>query len=247
MKKLIILLMLVGISSTVMAKDIAEYRQERLITKILSQQVKKHRTIQSSVHSLLSRYPEKVDIVMSVAFKRYPGQYRQIMLGALSAEPVLACNVIENAIKANVAPSSELVIIAIEAEPAYAQEIVNTAVKFNPSEIESIVRVAIRTEPYDTNNIINNTATNYPSEMLSILTAAITAIPEQATNIVKEILQLFPGQAETVVTTAVHQSSDSHNNDIVNAAIDSGFDKDSAIAAAIAGGANKEMLAKLDN
>ena len=83
--------------------------------------------------------------------------------------------------------------------------------------------------------------------MLNILTAAITAIPDQATNIVKEILLLFPGQADTVVTTAVNQSNDSHNNDIVNAAIDSGFDKDSAIAAAIAGGAKKETLVQLHN
>ncbi len=113
--------MLAGISSTVMAKDIAEYKQERLIAKILNQQVKKHRTIQSSVHSILSRYPEKVDTVMAVAFKRYPEEYRQIMLGALSAQPVLACDVIANSIKAKVAPSSELVEIAIRAEPAYAQ------------------------------------------------------------------------------------------------------------------------------
>eukprot|EP00487_Bulimina_marginata_P001782 TRINITY_DN1420_c0_g1_i2.p1 TRINITY_DN1420_c0_g1~~TRINITY_DN1420_c0_g1_i2.p1 ORF type:complete len:113 (-),score=21.05 TRINITY_DN1420_c0_g1_i2:10-348(-) len=99
MKKLIILLMLAGISSVAMAKDVADYKQERLIAKILNQQVKKHRSIKSSVHSILSRYPEKVDVVMSVALDRYPEKYRQIMLGALSAEPVLACDVIENAIK----------------------------------------------------------------------------------------------------------------------------------------------------
>ena len=109
------------------------------------------------------------------------------------------------------------------------------------------MRVAIRTEPYDMTNIVNNTASNYPSEMLNILTAALTAIPEQATNIVKDILALFPLEADTVVTTAVTQSDDSYNSGIVNAAIDSGVDRDSAIAAAIAGGAKKETLAKLNN
>ncbi len=81
--------------------------------------------------------------------------------------------------------------------------------------------------------------------MLNILTAAITAIPEQASNIVKDILAIFPNQADTVVKTAITQSKDNQYEGIVNAAIDSGFDKDSAIAAAIAGGANKDTLANL--
>lgn len=244
MKYLFVCLLLSCISLGVLAKDPAREKQDVLITKLLNQQVRQHISIQNSVSSILKRYPEKVDAVLNAALATYPDDYRQIMLGAISAEPALACDVVEKVIKANVATNEEIVSIAIKAEPAYAREIVDIAAKQNPAKIAEIVRIAIITEPFVGQSVMDNSMLTYPDKMLDILTAAITAIPEQAVSLVKSTLALFPGEGEKVITTAISSSHSHHSQEIVDAGVDSGISEDSAIAAAIAGGADKQVFAQ---
>jgi len=247
MKSLIVLFLLSGLCTTsVIAKDIAEYKQDRLIAKILHQQVKRHVSIKNSVSSILTRFPEKVDSVLKIALKKYPTEYRQIMIGAMNAEPVLACNVIEVVLKANVASDEEIIAIAVEAEPAYAQEIVNIAILNSPADIENIVRVAIETDPFVSDAVVNNTMSSFPEKIYAILSGAIQALPEQVSSFVKSTINLFPGSSEDVVTKAVTSSKPKHAQQIVASAVQAGLDQESAINAAVAGGAKREQLAKVD-
>jgi len=247
MKNIIVLFLLMGLCTTgVIAKDVAEYKQDRLIAKILHQQVKQHISIQKSVSSILTRFPEKVDSVLKIALKKYPSDYRQIMIGAMNAEPVLSCEVIEILLKAKVASDEEIIAIAVEAEPAYAQEIVNIAVLNSPADIENIVRVAIETNPYVSDSVVNGAMTSFPEKIYDILSGAIKALPEKVSYFVRNTINLFPNSSENVVTTAVNTSKLRHAQNIVESAIKAGLDEDIAINAAIAGGAKRENLAKVN-
>jgi len=247
MKSLIVLFLLSGLCTTsVYAKDIAEFKQDRLIARILHQQVKRNVSIQSSVSAILTRFPEQVDSVLKIALRKYPTKYRQIMIGAMNAEPVLACEVIRIVLKANVASNDEVIAIAVAAEPAYAQEIVNIAVLNSPADIENIVRVAIETEPFVSDAVIHNTMSSFPEKIYAILSGAIQALPEQVSSFVRNTINLFPGSSEDVVTKAVTSSQPKHAQQIVASAVQAGLDHESAINAAIAGGAKREQLAKID-
>ena len=247
MKNLIVLFLLLGLCTTgVIAKDIAEYKQDRLIAKILHQQVKRHISIQNSVSTILTRFPEKVESVLKIALRKYPSEYRQIMVGAMNAEPVLACEVIKILLKAKVASDDEIIAIAVETEPAYAQEIVNIAVLNSPADIENIVRVAIETNPFVSDSVVNNTMNSFPEKIYAILSGAIKALPEQVSMFVSHTINLFPNRSESVVTTAVTSSKPRHAQQIVASAIKAGLDEESAIIAAIAGGAKREQLAKVN-
>jgi len=243
MNKIIVLLLLCGLSAGVFAKDFAEYKQERLIARILNQQVKQHISLKNSVSAILTRFPEQVELVLDVALEKYPHKYKDIMLGAMSAEPVLACEVIEIVLKANVADSSDIIAIAVEAEPAYAQEIVNAAVLNDPTDVENIVRVAIQTEPVVSQAVISNTMSSFPEKLIDILTGAIKALPEQVAHFVVNAIDMFPQSSKEVVTQAVTNSEAKHDQLIVDSAVKAGFDHKSAISAAIAGGAKAKNLA----
>ena len=59
-------------------------------------------------------------------------------------------------------------------------------------------------------------------------------------------IDLFPHNSEQVVTEAIASSQDRHVQEIVNSAVMAGLDKESAIDAALAGGAKEEELAKIN-
>lgn len=222
-------------------------RQDKFIKKILKQQVRNQLSIKSSVSSILTRFPEEVDSVLKIALREYPSEFRQIMIGAINAEPVLACDVIDFMLKENIADKDEIIAIAVSTEPAYAQEIINIAVLNDPSDIENIVRVAIATDPFASQSLVGNTMTHFPKNIFAILSGAIQALPENVSDFVKTTIDLFPSNGEKVVEKAVHSSESKYTRGIVNSAVNAGLNEKDAIEAAILGGALKEQFVKNTN
>ncbi len=254
MKYLVVLLFL-SFSISLSAKSTPNFsisvQQEQVISDLFEQLVKHQiypaTAIERSVTILLKSYPEKIDTVLKVAIDKYPHEYRQIMCGAVRAEPALTSDVVEIISNANIADSSQVVSIAITEEPAYAKEIVSTAALQKPNEIESIVRVAILTESIIAKNVVDDTMLSYPEKLLDILTVAIKALPNQLTRIVTDAIELFPDSAEEVITTAVSSTSKERAREIIATAINSGVSEEQATAAAIAGGATSTDVAKIDH
>ena len=229
--------------------SLVKVRQDKVLTALFDQLVKRQMNsemaIEKSVNALLESYPELIDSVLKIAITKYPKEYKQIMCGALRAEPALTSDVIDIILKSNIANSSDVISIAVTEEPAYAQEVVNRAVLHDPLDIENIVRVAIVTEPVMAKTIVNDTMLNYPERMLDILVMAIKALPDQVVNIVRDTLIISPDNTE-VISVAVNSSHSDKAREIIAAAIKSGISKESATAAAIAGGAKETDLAKVN-
>lgn len=244
MNKLIVLLLLIGVNICCYAQDSAEDRQDKLITQLLSQQVNQQISLVNSVSAILARYPEKVDAVIHASLDLYPTRYKEILVGAMRAEPVLACEVLAIFLNENIADPLELVALAVEAEPAYAQEIVNIAMLHNPEITKEIVNTAINTEPVLSDSVVQNSLTSFPDKVLEILSGAIKALPQQVASYVKDAIALFPDMGEEVVEMAVHNSADIEARKIVASAIEAGLNEGPAIEAAIAGGTSKELLAR---
>lgn len=223
-------------------------RQEKIISNLFDQlvqrQINSSIAIERSVNALLKNYPEQIDIVLKIALEKFPQEYKQIMCGALKAEPALASDVIAILLQANIATSTDIVSIAVHEEPAYAKEIVNTAVLHYPDEIEDIVRVAILTEPVMGKSVVKNTMQSYPEKILDILVVAIKALPDQVTNIVRNTLRLSSDSTD-VISVAVNSSHRAKTREIIATAIQSGISKESATAAAIAGGAKPADIVKI--
>lgn len=236
MQYLFIFLLLSSISFSSFANEDATYKQELFISKLMKQHVKQQISVQKTVSSILKRYPEKIDSVLNVALELYPKKHKEIMLGALHAEPVLACNVIEHFIINDIASTSELVKIVIETEPAYAQEILNSAVLHDPDNMEEIVRVALLTEPLTSREILSNTMTSFPERMVDILTGFVKAIPNKVSQWVAYTFVMFPDSGEAIVSTAISATNASHNKKIIEAALEAGLEKDLVISAAIEAG-----------
>jgi len=131
-------------------------------------------------------------------------------------------------------------------EPAYAKEIVNAAVSHDPLDIENIVRVAIITEPLMAKHVVDATMHSYPERILDIFVIAIKELPDQVVSFVRDTLRISPDNTE-VVSVAINSSSGDKAREIISTAIKSGISKESATAAALAGGANEDDIAKLDN
>lgn len=237
MKYIFILSLLSCISIGSFAKDDVSKKQEVFLTQLINQQTKQQISIRKSISSILARYPEQVDKVLTISLALHPKEYKQIMLGALDAEPVHACNVMELFLNENIASSSELVRIVVEAEPAYAQEILNTAALHDPENMEQLVRVTIQTEPLHSRAILSNTMTSFPDKMVDILSGLIKEIPEKVSKWVSYTFLLFPDSGEQIVTTAISSTNESHNQEIIKAAINAGLEKDLALSAAVDGGA----------
>lgn len=234
------LLSIISVSS--FAQDKLLKKQEMFITQLISQQTKQQISVRKSISSVLSRYPEQIDKVLNVAFTLHPTQYKQIVLGAIDAQPVFACNVIEHALKNDIASSTELVQIVVDAEPAYAQEILETAAFHDPDKLEEFVRVTIQTEPLHSSDIISNTMISFPDRMIDILSGFIKAIPDQVSKWVSYTFVLFPESGEQIVTTAISSTNQHHNQAIIDAAVNAGLDKDLAHSAAINGGAELDSF-----
>ena len=244
MKYFFILSLLSVISINSVASEAMSKKQELFITQLITQQTKQQISVRKSIKSILSRYPEQIDKVLSIALTLHPEDYKQIMLGAIDAQPVFACNVMEHVLEQDIASSTELIQIVVEAEPAYAQEILATAAFHDPDNLEQLVRVTIQTEPLHSKDIMSITMTSYPDRMIDILSGLIQAIPEKVSKWVSYTFLLFPDSGEQIVSTAVSSTNESHNQAIVNAAVNAGLDKDLAFSAAVDGGAPIESLAQ---
>lgn len=236
MKYLCAFLLLCCISVGSYAKEDVTNKQELFITKLMKQQVKQQISVKKSVSSILKRYPEKIDSVLNVALELYPDKHKEIMLGALHAEPVLACNVIEHFLMNSIASSSELVQMVIETEPAYAQEILNSAILHDPDNMEEIVRIALLTEPLTSREILSSTMTSFPERMVDILAGFVKAIPDKVAQWIAYTFVLFPDSGEQIVSTAITSTNDSHNKEIIEAALDAGLERKLVISAAIEAG-----------
>jgi len=246
MKYIFILSLLSCISMSSFAKDDVSNKQELFIAQLINQQTKQQISVRKSISSILARYPEQIDKVLKVALRLHPKKYKQIMLGSLDAEPVHACNVMELFLNEGIATSTELVRIVVEAEPAYAQEILNTAALHDPENMEELVRVTIQTEPLHSRALLSNTMTSFPDKMVDILSGLIKELPEKVSKWVSYTFLLFPDSGEQIVTTAISSTNESHNQEIIKAAINAGLEKDLAFSAAIDGGAPLASLTTTD-
>lgn len=253
--KYFVVLLFMTFSITLFAKQTdnfsASIQQEQIISQLFDQLVNRqlHRdyNIERSVSSLLKNYPEQIDTVLKVAIEKYPHEYKQIICGALRAEPALTSDVVETMLNSNIANSSQVIKIAITEEPAYAKEIVNSALSHRPDDIVNIVRVAILTEPVIAKNVLDDTMLSYPERLLDIVTIAIQTLPNRVASIVSDAIKLFPKKAESVVSTAVSSAKSTSTREIIATAIKSGISKEQATAAAIAGGATSTEIAKVNH
>jgi len=246
MKSIILVLLLCGFTSSLIAKEYSSSQQDRLIAKILNLQLSRQISLERSVSALLTRYPEKIDVVVDAALEKNPQRYRSIMLGAMRAEPVLACSVVEVMLDKNVAPAEEIVRIAIEAEPAYAHEIVNIAASKQPQNVKHFVRIAIKTDPVTHNSVLKNTIDSHPESTFDIFLGAIKALPDQVVSLVKDTLMSDPEQSKEVITYAIQESHKNLSREIVESAIAAGIDKKLAIETAINAGAEPLALAEIE-
>ena len=229
MKFLLILLLFSSVSVNLFAKSNMESKQEMFITQLLDQQVKQQNSIKSSISSILTRYPEKVDVVVNAALKLYPDEYVQIMHGALAAEPVLTCNVVQLFVEADVAPLSEIVNLAIKAEPAYIQEIMKTA---SITSSHTRPNHEIYANNINVHTLMSKTMTTHPKSKMDILKGTIAAFPEKVVNFVKEALLLFPGEDKQIISTAVKASDEKYTQSIIDTAMSLGIKKETIYEAA---------------
>lgn len=215
MRFFLILLLLGGISTNLFAQGSAVSKQEKFVTRLLDQQVKQQNSIKNSVSSILTRYPEQVEVVVNVALKLYPNEYKQIMYGALEAEPVLTCNVVQLFIKSEVAPLNEIVNLAISVEPAYIQEIMKTATLASTNH--NTAHEVMHSEHSKT--LMSATMTSYPKSIIDILKGTISAFPENVVHFVKEALLLFPDEDKEIISTAVEASDKKYTQPIMDTAM----------------------------
>lgn len=240
-----LLVILIGVTFTCTAIENIEAKQKVLIKQLIENLVNKNISIKKSVSSLLQRYPEKVDTVITVALQLYPKQYRQILIGAIQAEPALTASAVANIIAYDRTLCAEVVKIAITTEPAYANEIILAAVQSSKDPIQDIVRVAVTTEPLISNTVLENIKNNQNENLIDIFVGVIKAVPERVTYVVDYALSLFPDSGEDIVAEAVKTSNKEFSRKIVDIAIEAGVDQDTAITAAINSGADKKYFLDL--
>lgn len=225
-------------------------RQTQVMTDLFDQLIKRQinsdMAVEKSVNALLTSYPEKIQTVLNIAINKYPSEYKQIICGALRAEPALTSDVIDIVLRSNIANTEDIISFAVNEEPAYATEIVGAAVSYNPLDIENIVRVAIITEPVMAKHVIDSTMQSYPEKVLDILSVAINELPDQVLSFVRDTLRISPDNSD-VVSIAINSSSSDKAREIISTAVKSGISQETATAAAIAGGAKQEDIAKLND
>lgn len=215
-----------------------------LFDQLVKHQINPENAIEKSISALLKSYPEQIESVLTIAITKYPHNFKQIMCGALRAEPALTSDVIDIILKSNIASSEEVINFALIEEPAYATEIVNAAVSHNPLDIENIVRVAIIAEPLMAKHIVDATMMSYPEKILDILAVAIKALPDQVVNLVRDTLRISPENPD-IVSIAIHSSNGGNAREIISMAIKSGISEASATQAAIDGGAKQTDITKI--
>ena len=238
-----LLLLLVSINSTSYAMESIENRQDDMISSLLFQQVQQNISIENSVNALIKRFPEKAEIILTFAIDKYPTEFKQIITGTIHAEPALAATVVALVLHANIASCSDVVKLAIDIEPAYANEIIQAAYHNSNDKIQDIVTVAVRVEPFISDSLISNAENE--KTMLNIFMGIVKAIPDKVVDIVKTTLRLFPNESSKVIEQAVNSSHQQFDTEIVNAAVSIGVNKNTAIAAAVKGGAKEDEFAKL--
>ena len=216
-----------------------------LFDQLIQREMNSEMAIEKSVNALLESYPEQISLVLQIAINKYPLEYKQIICGALRAEPALTSDVIDIVLQSNIASNEDIISFAVKEEPAYAAEIVDAALLHNPLEIENIVRVAIVTEPLMANHVVETAMKSYPEKVLDILAVAINVLPEEVIKLVRNTLRISPDNTE-VISVAINSSNSNKSREIISAAIKSGISQESATAAAIAGGAKKADIVKLD-
>ena len=240
-----LLVVFIGITFTCTAIENIESKQNALIKQLIENLVQKNISVQESVSSLLQRYPEKVDSVITIALQLYPKQYRQILIGTIQAEPALTAPAVANIISHDRTLCAEVIKIAITTEPAYVNEIILAAVQSSKDPIQDIVRVAVTTEPLISNTVLENIKNNQNENLIDILVGVIKAVPERVTSVVDYALSLFPDSGEDIVAEAVKTSDKEFSRKIVEIAIEAGVDQNTAITAAINSGADKKYFLDL--
>lgn len=207
-----------------------ELKTNDFIANLISQQVEKNIALDKSIRALLVRFPEQVESVLYTAFSLYPDRYTEIINGAITAEPVLSCNVIHVALQAKIASLEEILGIVIAAEPAYAQEVIHTALEHHPLKIEKIVSVAITTDPAVASSIVPGTMKAYPEQYSQVLAVSIQSIPDKTMSFTDIALATFPKSTEQTFSVAFSASENKYHQALIAKAIDYGFTKTQAQA-----------------
>ncbi len=85
MKALLITLTLLLTSTIALAGDLQS--KEKFLSRLLEKHVDKNISVERSVSSLLKSYPAGEELILDTAFTKYPDNYKQIIRGALNANP----------------------------------------------------------------------------------------------------------------------------------------------------------------
>ncbi|WP_099034676.1 hypothetical protein [Lacimicrobium alkaliphilum] len=213
----------------------------------IEKQVEQNMSVGRAVKSVVSHYPQDVEIVVRTALDLYPDQYREIVHAAISAQPALTEDVVSIAIEKHPEHCASIVQTAINAEPSYIDFVVNAATHATPGELEEIVRVAVITEPNSADTIVRSVAQAQPNRLAEIVTTAIGAVPLVGEYIVEALLVSYPDSTETVITSAFRQSSLSDNGllRILAAARGAGLSDDKLRVYALNGGIEEEDFTSL--
>lgn len=250
MKKMLCSTLFVSLctASPIFAEELKTPRSDDKTVDFIEKQVEQNMSVGRAIKSIVSHYPQDVEVVVRTALELYPEQYREIVHAAISAQPALTEDVVSIAIEKHPQHCANIVKAAINAEPSYVDFVVNAATHATPEELQDIVRVAVITEPNSADTIVRSVAQAQPNRLAEIITTAIGAVPLVGEYIVEALLVSYPQNTETVITTAFKESSLSNGNNLLRilaTARGAGINDDQIKLYALNGGISEEEFSKL--
>ncbi len=249
MKRILAVALAVGFTSlssyaiSVSGND--DKKHSELTAAFVQNQVDQSMSIGRAIKSIIGRYPQETEGVVSTALDLYPESYKEIIHAAISAEPALTGEIVTLALEKGISSCSSIVETAINAEPSYVDFVVRAAAHSTPEELDEIVRIAVITEPDSADNIVQTLTRSHPNEMVDIIKTALTAVPLVGEYVVDALLAAFPDEAEQVVTTAIREAATEQDSvrRILQTAINAGVSPEELEKYARNAGATEEQMA----
>lgn len=241
---LALILIFFAISSEASLQASAE--NDTLRKAFFKRQVKQNVSVGRAMRSIASHYPQEAASFVEIALELYPEKHREIIFGAISAQPAATQNIVQAALDSGVTSCVDIVELAILAEPSYVDFVVDVAARATPEELNEIVRVAVMSQPDSADRIVQTLAKSHPNKLVNILSTAMNAVPLVGEYMVDALLAVFPNKAEEVVTTAVRESliQNSEIESIINTAQNAGLTNGELRSYAMKGGATESQISK---
>ncbi len=145
--------------------------------QFFKKQVESSSSVSSALKAVIERYPHKTTDFVSIAFKTFPDNYKEIISVSVSEQPMFVDEIIMVANEYNVANVTDIIEIAVNAEPSYAGLATKAACKYKPNEFNNIIKSAVNAEPDSADQIAQKLVSAYPSKTIEILVTTIKEVP----------------------------------------------------------------------